>query len=225
PFSRISSWATQREALPQASTSPPSALRMCMAASVLPFFGGSITMNWSHPTPVLRSATARAWASLSANGCARASMTTKSLQPVHLDEGAPAHGRVIRPRHRPSLPSVPAAAESADNRKDCELDHTLGGLRPASLSRQESRKAAVGRYRPDGLRRRDPKGLNLPAAGSPPGLLPNAAARLTLPDPPRPPGRRRYWHGAVAGWRPPDPAAGDGSRSSPAAQSNVHNAE
>jgi hypothetical protein len=79
PRSRISSWATQREALPQASTSPPSALRICMAASVLPFFGGSITMNWSQPTPVLRSATARAWASLSASGCARASMTTKSL--------------------------------------------------------------------------------------------------------------------------------------------------
>ena len=51
--------ATQRVALPQAPASAPSGLRMRMKASALESSGGgSMTMNWSQPTPVRRSAIA-----------------------------------------------------------------------------------------------------------------------------------------------------------------------
>ena len=60
PACAISNAATQRIPLPQAATSPPSALRMRMNASAPPLIGGSITSNWSQPIPVRRSAMARA---------------------------------------------------------------------------------------------------------------------------------------------------------------------
>jgi hypothetical protein len=79
PASRIRSIATQRAALPQASASPPSALRMRMKAAAPAWCGGSITTNWSQPTPSCRSAIRRTAASLKRSGRARASSTTKSL--------------------------------------------------------------------------------------------------------------------------------------------------
>ncbi len=78
----------QREALPQDSTSPPSLFQMRMRTSALG--DGSMTMSWSQPMPVLRSAMARAASSLIESGRARASSTTKSLpRPFILRNGRP----------------------------------------------------------------------------------------------------------------------------------------
>jgi hypothetical protein len=79
PVSAMIREATQRVAFPQASTSPPSALRMRMKTSAAPFVGGSMVISWSQPTPTRRSATARAAAASRTKGSARASTTTKSL--------------------------------------------------------------------------------------------------------------------------------------------------
>ena len=89
PFSFISRSATQRVALPQASTSPPSALRMRMKASASRFFAGSIRISWSQPIPWRRSAMRRVSASSRATAWRRASMTTKSLpRPCILRKGS-----------------------------------------------------------------------------------------------------------------------------------------
>jgi hypothetical protein len=53
---------------------------------------GSIAISWSQPTPLARSAMARASASLGANGCDRASTTTKSLPSPFILR----NGRLIR---------------------------------------------------------------------------------------------------------------------------------
>jgi hypothetical protein len=56
PVSPISSQARQRKALPQASLSQPSTLRMRMKAAAPALAaacdGGSATISWSAPTPV-----------------------------------------------------------------------------------------------------------------------------------------------------------------------------
>ena len=72
--------ATQREALPQAATSLPSAfqMRMKMSAPVEPP-GSSISIAWSQPIPVWRSASRRAPSLVSTIPCRRLSITTKSL--------------------------------------------------------------------------------------------------------------------------------------------------
>src|SRR5579859_5295092 len=72
-----SSVATQRVALPQASTSPPSALKIRIFAVATS--EGSIRISWSQPMPVWRSAMARARAADIATARSRASNTTKSL--------------------------------------------------------------------------------------------------------------------------------------------------
>ena len=91
-FSAISSEATQRLALPQAATSPPSALRMRMKASARAAAGGSMTMSWSQPTPVCRSAMARTCSAFSASGAApRVEDDEVVAEPMHLDEGERAH--------------------------------------------------------------------------------------------------------------------------------------
>src|SRR6185437_10289720 len=77
PEASISSQPTQRVALPQASTSPPSAFQMRMKASA--FCEDSMAMSWSQPTPLVRSAMARACSAAGRNGASRASTTTKSL--------------------------------------------------------------------------------------------------------------------------------------------------
>ncbi len=77
PLASISSQPTQRAALPHCSTAPPSAFQIRMKASA--FGEGSMAISWSQPIPLSRSAIARASASLGANGCERASTTTKSL--------------------------------------------------------------------------------------------------------------------------------------------------
>src|SRR5438270_3602099 len=71
------SWTTHLVALPQLSTSPPSLfqIRMRRSASSL----GSSTISWSQPTPLRRSAIARARGGETSNGSERASITTKSL--------------------------------------------------------------------------------------------------------------------------------------------------
>ena len=79
PVSWPISQATQRVALPQASASLPSALRMRMKARAAGCRAGSITISWSQPMPVRRSASARAAAASIAIGSRRASSTTKSL--------------------------------------------------------------------------------------------------------------------------------------------------
>ena len=79
PVSRMTSAATQRVPLPQASTSPPSALRMRMKISAPGALGFSRMSSWSQPTPVCRSAIARAALPSSASAWARASSTTKSF--------------------------------------------------------------------------------------------------------------------------------------------------
>ena len=55
-----SSQATQRVALPQASASLPSGLRMRISSRAAGWRGGSSTISWSQPMPVCRSANARA---------------------------------------------------------------------------------------------------------------------------------------------------------------------
>ncbi len=57
-------------------------------SAALPGKGGSMTMNWSQPMPVRRSAIAAARAAVSPSGAARSSSTTKSLpQPCILMKG------------------------------------------------------------------------------------------------------------------------------------------
>ena len=77
----MSSHAAQREPLPQAATSSPSAFQKRTAASTVA--EGMMAMIWSQPTPVARSAMARAVSTVGSNGpkglSARASNTTKSL--------------------------------------------------------------------------------------------------------------------------------------------------
>ncbi len=68
---------TQRAALPQASTSPPSEFQMRMNTSAVS--DGSMAITWSQPMPPSRSAMARTSASVGRNGAERASTTTKSL--------------------------------------------------------------------------------------------------------------------------------------------------
>ena len=75
--SRRSAATTQRVALPQLSTSPPSLFQMRILRSAVSL--GSRTISWSQPTPVRRSAIARASAGVTSNGVSRASTITKSL--------------------------------------------------------------------------------------------------------------------------------------------------
>ncbi len=92
PAASASSQPTQRVALPQASTSPPSAFQMRMKASAPGASGGagSMAISWSQPTPDARSAMARTSASVGANAAERASTTTKSLPvPFILRNGRP----------------------------------------------------------------------------------------------------------------------------------------
>ena len=79
--SPISTSATQRVALPQAATSLPSLLRMRIKASASSSRDGSMTISWSQPTPVLRSAMRAAVASSMSRTTEsrRPSKTTKSL--------------------------------------------------------------------------------------------------------------------------------------------------
>ena len=64
-----------------------------MKASARPFFGGSITMNWSQPTPVWRSATApRLGIAQRQRLRPRIDDDEVVAQPVHLDEGRPLMG-------------------------------------------------------------------------------------------------------------------------------------
>src|SRR5580700_3705941 len=79
PVSSATSLAMHRLALPQASASLPSALRMRMKACAARWLGGSIRISWSQPMPVRRSASARATAASMASSCRRRSSTTKSL--------------------------------------------------------------------------------------------------------------------------------------------------
>ena len=74
PPSRV---ATQRVALPQAETSEPSAFQIRIATSATS--QDARTMSWSQPMPVWRSAIATAASRPIATGCARVSITTKSL--------------------------------------------------------------------------------------------------------------------------------------------------
>src|SRR6266849_1601091 len=113
PFSRMTSAAMQRVPLPQASASPPSALRMRMKTSAPRVFAFSRTRSWSQPTPLCRSAMARTAFSASASLRPRASMTTKSLpSPCILVKGMSRMARYISPRPRPvhAAPSLPAMA-------------------------------------------------------------------------------------------------------------------
>src|SRR5689334_22624422 len=71
------SCTTQRVALPQLWTSPPSAFQIRMRRSDCSL--GSSTISWSHPMPRRRSAMARASGALTSNGSSRASTITKSL--------------------------------------------------------------------------------------------------------------------------------------------------
>jgi hypothetical protein len=77
PVSRKIRSATQREALPQLSTSSPELFQMRMRRSARP--ERSSTMSWSQPMPVFLSAMARAFAWSMARGEERASKMTKSL--------------------------------------------------------------------------------------------------------------------------------------------------
>ena len=77
PLSAATSAATQRAALPQAPTSPPSAFQMRMNTSAC--CDGSSAMIWSQPMPSLRSAIARTASGERPSARARASSTTKSL--------------------------------------------------------------------------------------------------------------------------------------------------
>ena len=70
--------ATARAALPQASTSLPSELKIRIRKACCAL--GSSSTSWSKPMPVRRSPSARATAGVIAgSGAARASSTTKSL--------------------------------------------------------------------------------------------------------------------------------------------------
>jgi hypothetical protein len=77
PVSSNSRSATQREALPQDSTSPPSLFQMRMRTSAP--FEGSITISWSHPMPDCRSAMAWTCAGDSVTGSRRPSRITNSF--------------------------------------------------------------------------------------------------------------------------------------------------
>ena len=84
--SAATSAATQRAALPQAPTSPPSAFQMRMNTSALR--DGSSAMSWSQPIPSLRSAMART-ASGAERKRARPRVEHDEIvaEPVHLAEG------------------------------------------------------------------------------------------------------------------------------------------
>src|SRR3954447_13749150 len=71
------SWTTQRVALPQLSTSPPSLFQMRILRSAMAL--GSSAISWSQPTPGRRSAIARPSDGVTSNGSSRASIITKSL--------------------------------------------------------------------------------------------------------------------------------------------------
>ena len=91
-FSRISRAATQRVALPHAATSPPSALRMRMKASAKPLTGFSMTISWSQPTPVRRSASARTCADAGRERPRpRVDDDEVVAETVHLGEREPCH--------------------------------------------------------------------------------------------------------------------------------------
>ncbi len=72
-----SSLITQRVALPQLSTSPPSAFQIRILRSAMS--EGSSRITWSQPMPVRRSAIARARAASIATAVSRPSRITKSL--------------------------------------------------------------------------------------------------------------------------------------------------
>ncbi len=93
----VSSQATQRVALPQAATSPPSAFQMRMKTSAaLSLPAGSMAISWSQPTPVARSAMARTSAPVGAKGADRASTTTKSLpRPFIFRKGRPMASNIV----------------------------------------------------------------------------------------------------------------------------------
>ena len=93
PVSRRTSQATQRVALPQASASLPSGLRMRMKSCAAGLRGGSSTISWSQPMPVWRSAKARA-APIADRELAAAGVEHDKIvaEPVHLQKRHLAHG-------------------------------------------------------------------------------------------------------------------------------------
>ncbi len=93
----VSSHPTQRVALPQAATSPPSAFQIRMKASAgSSGVAGSMAISWSQPMPRARSAMARTSSTVGAKGAERASTTTKSLPvPFILRNGRPMAPHIV----------------------------------------------------------------------------------------------------------------------------------
>src|SRR5665213_3460573 len=100
PDASISSQATQREPLPQAPISPPSAFQKRAKASAR--LDGSMAISWSQPMPRSRSAMARTSAHAGAKApkglSVRASTTTKSLPSPFILR----NGRFMAAAYRPA---------------------------------------------------------------------------------------------------------------------------
>src|SRR3954468_24167169 len=154
---------TQRLALPQASTSPPSAFQIRILTSATS--DGSSTITWSQPTPVRRSAIARARASSIATAPSRASKMAKSLPRACI-----LWNRVMSSRdlgsggskvHRRSgggegaaaafelAPADPAPPKRRRHRLDHDEVHKLA-VDEALADQQQRRKAPLAAVDPEG---------------------------------------------------------------------------
>jgi hypothetical protein len=69
----------------------------------------------------------------------------------------------------------PDGPEIGGNRKDCEPDHTFGGSSPLACRDNKQEKPLSVDIDPTASDGGIPGGLNPPAAGSPPRLLPKTA--------------------------------------------------